>query len=298
LDRYPQISYKPPNSQDSDDHIDLEDLDPITTENKKSNRGRKPKVIPQPLNNTVTSESDDDEIEKPSPIKKHRSSNSSRSSRKQPSRSSKELEKNLKTEQKLQHQPPPVPVVEPPKETAKKLNAISRVFGPGAQVTKTPPSKAARKDIKNHEEEEEHEGQNEATAIVKRSDGRPILVCRIPLSLIENKSKKRERKTSTSSTASTASKKLKAEVEVKPEATNLENLPGYGTSSRSSRTPKSSQILMPPPDQKAEAVEAENIQPQPPGYVETEFEVYMSQAKKLKREADKENNHFVFEWGK
>ena len=31
---------------------------------------------------------------------------------------------------------------------------------------------------------------------------------------------------------------------------------------------------MPPPDQKAEAtVEAENIQPQPPGYVETEFEV-------------------------
>ena len=97
--------------------------------------------------------------------------------------------------------------------------------------------------------------------------------------MIENKSKKRERKTSTSSTASTASKKLKAEAEVKPEATNLENLPGYGTSSsssRSSRTPKSSQILMPPPDQKAEAVgveAAENIQPQPPGYVETEFEV-------------------------
>ena len=94
--------------------------------------------------------------------------------------------------------------------------------------------------------------------------------------MIENKSKKRERKTSTSSTASTASKKLKAEVEVKPEATNLENLPGYGNSSRSSnRTPKSSQILMPPPDQKTEAVaEAENIQPQPPsGYVETEFEV-------------------------
>merc|ERR1719150_2566394 len=78
-----------------------------------------------------------------------------------------ELEKNLKTEQKQHHQPPPVPVVEPPKETSKKLNAISRVFGPGAQVTKTPPSKAARKDIKNHEEEE-HEGQNEATAIVKR----------------------------------------------------------------------------------------------------------------------------------
>ena len=100
--------------------------------------------------------------------------------------------------------------------------------------------------------------------------------------MIENKSKKRERKTSTSSTASTASKKLKTEQQevIKPEATNLENLPGYGTtsssssSSRSSRTPKSSQILMPPPDQKAEAtVEAENIQPQPPGYVETEFEV-------------------------
>ena len=86
----------------------------------------------------------------------------------------------MKTEQKQHHQPPPVPVVEPPKETSKKLNAISRVFGPGAQVTKTPPSKAARKDIKNHEEEK-HEGQNEATAIVKRSDGRPILVCRIPL---------------------------------------------------------------------------------------------------------------------
>ena len=88
---------------------------------------------------------------------------------------------------KQHHQPPPVPVVvePPPKETsntsAKKGNAINRVFGGFAQVAKTPPSKAARKDIKNHEEEEEHEGQNEATAIVKRSDGRPILVCRIPL---------------------------------------------------------------------------------------------------------------------
>ena len=75
-------------------------------------------------------------------------------------------------------------MVEPPKETitAKKGNAINRVFGGFAQVSKTPPSKAARKDIKNHEDEDEdNEGQNEATAILKRSDGRPILVCRIPL---------------------------------------------------------------------------------------------------------------------
>merc|ERR1712223_1769670 len=128
------------------------------------------------------------------------------------------LEKNLKTREnteqkqlKQHHQPPPVPVVvePPPKETsntsAKKGNAINRVFGGFAQVAKTPPSKAARKDIKNHDSNEDDDadendqGKKKANAILKRSGGRPILVCRIPLSLIENKSKKRERKTSTSS---------------------------------------------------------------------------------------------------
>merc|ERR1712223_1543400 len=61
--RTPQISYKPPNSQDSDDHIDIEDIDPIKSKNKKPSRGRKPKAIPQPVRTTVTSESEDEEIE-------------------------------------------------------------------------------------------------------------------------------------------------------------------------------------------------------------------------------------------
>ena len=64
-------------------------------------------------------------------------------------------------------------------------------------------------------------------------------------------SKKRERKTSTSSTASTASKKHKKLEEVKPEATNLETLPGYGGSTSSSLR----NLMPPPPDQKIEAVE-------------------------------------------
>ena len=101
---------------------------------------------------------------------------------------------------KQHHQPPPVPVVvePPPKETsntsAKKGNAINRVFGGFAQVAKTPPSKAARKDIKNHDSNEDDDaddhdqGQKKATAILKRSDGRPILVCRIPLRYLSNKS--------------------------------------------------------------------------------------------------------------
>ena len=173
-------------------------------------------MLPVPV---VTSESEDEELieklVKSPPIKnKHRSSNSSSrsSSRKQPSRSvstkssENNLEKNLKTREnteqkqlKQHHQPPPVPVVvePPPKETsntsAKKGNAINRVFGGFAQVAKTPPSKAARKDIKNHDSNEDDDaddhdqGQKKATAILKRSDGRPILVCRIPLRYLSNK---------------------------------------------------------------------------------------------------------------
>ena len=98
-------------SQDSDDPIDLEDIDPIKSKNKKPNRGRKPKaIIPQPVASTVTSESEDEQlIEKPSPpIKKHRSSNSSSrsSSRKQPSRSASksELEKNLQKTREIELQ--------------------------------------------------------------------------------------------------------------------------------------------------------------------------------------------------
>ena len=92
-------------------------------------------------------------------------------------------------------------------------------------------------------------------------------------SLLEHKpSRKRERKTSTSSTASAASKKSKkfevSTAEVKPEATILENLPGYGGPPHgppggSGSTSSSLRNLMPPPpDHKLEAQE-EQPQHQP-----------------------------------
>jgi len=150
--------------------------------------------------------------------------------------------------------------------------------------------------------------------IPKRLDGRPILMCRIPLSAISSRnntpscsgSKKRERKLSTaSSTTSNSSSKRhkksvkssgdqnKAElvsepgklVEVKPEATSLINLPG----SHSARN------LMPPPDKKVESQEQNNDNsntatlPQNHYMHEDELQVYMTQAKKLKHEADRDS---------
>ena len=103
--------------------------------------------------------------------------------------------------------------------------------------------------------------QQSSSSILRRLDGRPILMCKIPISSI--RSKKRERKTSTSLAASSASdssssKKAKRskisadEVDVKPDATDLVDLPGYNKSARN---------LMPPPENKVEEA-AENYQPQ------------------------------------
>ena len=162
--------------------------------------------------------------------------------------------------------------------------------------------------------------QQSSSSIPRRLDGRPILMCKIPISSI--RSKKRERKTSTSLAASSASdssssKKAKRskisadEVDVKPDATDLVDLPGYNKSARN---------LMPPPENKVEEA-AENYQPQAaasnqvyedpsanqvkdefqvfytnnplvehPNCI-TIFQVYMNHAKKLKHEADRESSN-------
>ena len=97
------------------------------------------------------------------------------------------------------------------------------------------------------------------TSILKRLDGRPMLICKIPYSSIRS-IKKRERKSSASLAAGSdssqsGSKKAKrskvtsVEVDVKPDATDLVDLPGYNKSARN---------LMPPPENKVEAEAAEN----------------------------------------
>ena len=113
----------------------------------------------------------------------------------------------------------------------------------------------------------------------KRLDGRPIIMCRIPMSALSNRSntprhtqsstptrsgsgsgsgsKKRERKLSTASSAASTSasvskrhkKSKKEDFDIRPEATNLMNLPGYSGSNQQAKA----EVLMPPPDKKIES---------------------------------------------
>lgn len=79
------------------------------------------------------------------------------------------------------------------------------------------------------------------------------------------------------------------EVDVKPDATDLVDLPGYNKSARN---------LMPPPENKVEAEAAENYATANQVYedpsanqVKDEFQVYMNHAKKLKHEADRDSSN-------
>lgn len=126
------------------------------------------------------------------------------------------------------------------------------------------------------------------TSILKRLDGRPILMCRISYNAINrmtpssgsNSGRKRERKISTaSSTTSTkSSKKHKRSskdhnsdqennMDIKPEATNLVHLPGYASNSSSA-----ARNLMPPPVEKRPE-NHEEVSPQNSAFDNDEFQV-------------------------
>ena len=130
-------------------------------------------------------------------------------------------------------------------ESAAKKSAISRIF-----------------QVKNSKQQVKAEVKSEAVlsptlstasepvSILKRLDGRPILMCKIPISSIRSMgSKKRERKTSASEAVN--SKKVKREksspasIDMKPDATDLVDLPGYNPG-------KSARNLMPPPENKVD----------------------------------------------
>ena len=182
-------------------------------------------------------------------------------------------------------------------ESAKKRAAISRIFpvkkstphrtspaSNGASST-TPTCGSGSGGGKSIEI------KSEPISILKRLDGRPVLICRIPLDAIHRSgsssgSKKRERKLSTASTSSNSSsskKKAKSnsnKADVKPEATSLGALPGYPSSSSSSGSNSASnnsttaRNLMPPPNKKVENQEAnESALPTSNHFQEDEFQV-------------------------
>jgi hypothetical protein len=172
-------------------------------------------------------------------------------------------------------------------EVAKKREAITNIF----RVKKTTAAASGKAGVQVVVKQ-----VDELTPILKRLDGRPIMMCRIPFSSISSPAvaskKPRERKHSTaSSTTSNSSSRNKNKnmmdvAKVKPEATTLDALPG-STSYRGSpvSTPASSlRSLMPPPTKKKEAEATDEVGIE----AEDEFQVYMTQAKKLKHEADGE----------
>ena len=169
--------------------------------------------------------------------------------------------------------------IQPPEqESAKKRAAISRIFPvkkPNNNSKGYSPGPVGGAGGKTGVKVEVKTEDNMMSSILKRLDGRPILMCRIPINalnrgpahnLTPNRTpgggKKRERKLSTaSSTTSNSSKsskkhKSKKENEVKPEATNLASLPGYSGA-------KKAEMLMPPPDRKLENDENLNQQAGP-----------------------------------
>ena len=181
-------------------------------------------------------------------------------------------------------------------ESAKKRNAISRIFsgkkatptsGGGKGGHQSPMGSAGGKSGVKVEVKTEPTQQLTPSAVAsaahltypKRLDGRPIIMCRIPMSALSNRSntprhtqsstptrsgsgsgsgsKKRERKLSTASSAASTSasvskrhkKSKKEDFDIRPEATNLMNLPGYSGSNQQAKA----EVLMPPPDKKIES---------------------------------------------